>query len=83
MCTESISLIHTLFSGLFLGFSFFDVISRCLDKTTHLIQYVSGKEVEIDYSNSDKMKLDRRIPRGHPAENGQRYRLCMNREMIH
>ena len=33
--------------GLFLGFSFFDGICKCMDKLTHLIKYWSGRELEF------------------------------------
>ena len=33
--------------GLFLGFSFFDGICKCMDKITHLIKYLSGRELEV------------------------------------
>ena len=33
--------------GLFLGFSFFDGICKCMDKLTHLIKYLSGRELEF------------------------------------
>ena len=33
--------------GLFLGFSFFDGICKCMDKLTHLIKYLSGRELEV------------------------------------
>ena len=33
--------------GLFLGFSFFDVICKCMNKLSHLIKYWSGRELEF------------------------------------
>ena len=43
--------------GLFLGFSFFDGICKCMDKLTDLIKYLSGRELEVNEPGCEIRKV--------------------------